>query len=548
MADLPADKAPKKVSKPAPFASTIEDLKDKVAQVTEDKKMGADLLFTMTYMASLALANASRPEIFTYAANRKEYLSSKYLTKVDTFVKKWAYSYAEGLNIVAERANNTILKSMLSRYANAIESGVPDDDFLKNELSTVRSVYRSQIEQGLEMLKKWGDAYIAMLLSGTVIAVTIMISIAIYSPNGMETTLMMSYAIIFVICFFGNLLMYTSVPDDPKSHGLTRWASKEQKTIHAMERIIVPLTIIAVLLMVALGISAGLIYLLVGILMAPLGIIGFIDDSNITLRDTDFSTFIRSLGAVMGGQGTTAVYALNTIDKKSLVALEPLVNSVYSKMNLGLDDKQIWDKFIGESGSDLIYKYLNIYLDTITLGGPPDSIGTVVGSSVLEQTLLREKKDMHARSFIVLLVPMHVAMAGIFVVLYRIMVTLTGSVSTMMAQFQNTTAAAGGGGSAGGVSASSALGGMSMFTNFPEKEMGFYVVTTLTIITVSNIVAARVVGGGDRYMFYFYAALFCSLTGLVLIVSPIAVNIFFNPAGLTKIAGAGTGALGMYLI
>jgi flagellar protein FlaJ len=548
MAELPADPAPGKVSKPVPFASTIEDLKEKVAQVTEDKKMGADLLFTMTYMASLALANASRPEIFTYAANRKEYISSKYLTKVDTFVKKWAYSYAEGLNIVAERANNAILKSMLSRYANAIESGVPDDDFLKNELSTVRSVYRSQIEQGLEMLKKWGDAYIAMLLSGTVIAVTIMISIAIYSPTGMETTLDMSYAIIFVICFFGNLLMYTSVPDDPKSHGLTRWASKEQKTIHAMERIIVPLTVIAVLLMAFLGVNAGLIYLLVGILMAPLGIIGFIDDSNITLRDTDFSTFIRSLGAVMGGQGTTAVYALNTIDKKSLVALEPLVNSVYSKMNLGLDDKQIWDKFIGESGSDLIYKYLNIYLDTITLGGPPDSIGTVVGSSVLEQTLLREKKDMHARSFIVLLVPMHVAMAGIFVVLYRIMVTLTGSVSTMMAQFQSTTAASGGVSSAGGVSASSALGGMSMFTNFPEKEMGFYVVTTLTIITISNIIAARVVGGGDRYMFYFYAALFCSLTGLVLIVSPIAVNIFFNPAGLTKIAGAGTGALGMYLV
>ena len=118
--------------------------------------MGADLLFTMTYMASLALANASRPEIFSYAANRKEYLSSKYLTKVDLFVKKWHYSYSETLGIVAERTNNVILKSMLNRYANAIDSGVPDDDFLKNELSTVRSVYRSQIEQGLEMLKQWG--------------------------------------------------------------------------------------------------------------------------------------------------------------------------------------------------------------------------------------------------------------------------------------------------------------------------------------------------------------------------------------------------------
>ena len=533
-----------------PFASTVTDLKERIGQITEDRKMGADLLFTTTYMASLALASASRPEIFSYAANRKEYISSKYITRVDGYVKKWGYSYGEGLSIVAERIKNPILKSFLSRYANAIDSSVPDDEYLKNELSTVRSVYRSQVEQGLEMVTKWGDAYVAMLLSGTVIAVTLMISIAIYSPTGMETTLGMSYAITFCICFFGNLLMYMSVPDDYKSHGLTTRVSKEQQTIHAMERIIIPLAIVSVVVMALLGVSAGLIYLLIGILMAPLGIIGFIDDSNITVRDSDFSTFIRSLGAVMGGQGMTAVYALATIDKKSLVALEPLVNSVYSKMNLGLDDKQVWDKFIGESGSNLIYKYLNIYLDTITLGGPPDAIGNVVGSSMLEQTLLREKKDMHARSFIILLVPMHIAMAGIFVVLYRIMVVLTGSVAVMMENFQKTSAAAGGGGAAsvGGVSASNALGGMSMFTNFPEKEMGFYVVTSLTIITISNIIAARVVGGGDRYMFYLYAAIFCSLTGLVLLVAPIAVGIFFSPEGLTKMAGGSAGALGMYLV
>ena len=398
------------------------------------------------------------------------------------------------------------------------------------------------------MLTKWGDAYIAMLLSGTVIAVTLMISVAIYSPTGLESTLSMAYGIVLLICVGGNLLMYTSVPDDPKSHGLTQRASKEQLTIHAMERIIIPLTLGAIIIMALLGINAGVVFLLVGILMAPLGITGFIDDSNITLRDNDFSTFIRSLGSIMGGQGTTAVYALGTIDKKSLTALEPLVNTVYSQMNLGLDNRQIWDKFIGDSGSNLIYKYLNIYLDTVIMGGPPEPIGTVVGSSVLEQTLLREKKDMHARSFIVLLVPMHAAMVGILVVLFRIMLTLTGSVSSMMNKFAATTAASGGGASSGGVSASSALGGMSMFTNFPEKEMGNFVVIILIIITVGNIFAARIVGGGDRYMFYFYAALFCTITGLILLIAPIGVNIFFSPEGLTNMGKTGAGALGMYLI
>jgi len=547
MVDTIPDQDKKPEGRQIPFTSQIKGLKERISQITEDRKMGADLLFLNTYMASLAIANASRPEIFAYASNRKEYISAKYIAKVEMFVKKWNYSYSEALGIVADRTHNTIVKSMLNRYANSIDSGVPDDDFLKNELSTVRSVYRSQVEQGLEMLKKWGDAYIAMLLSGTVICVTIMISIAIYSPQGLDATLNMAYAIVLTICVFGNLLMYTSVPDDPKSHGLIERTSKEQQTIHAMERIILPLAIGAIIVMALLGINAGLIFLLVGILMAPLGIIGFIDDSNITLRDNDFSTFIRSLGSIMGGQGTTAVHALATIDKKSLTALEPLVNSVYSQMNLGLDNKQIWDKFIGESGSNLIYKYLNIYLDTVIMGGPPEPIGTVVGSSVLEQTLLREKKDMHARSFIVLLAPMHMAMVGIFVVLFRIMLTLTGSVTAMMEKFAATTAASGGA-SAGGVSAGSALGGMSMFTNFPEKEMGNFVVVSLTIITVSNIIAARIVGGGDRYMFYFYAALFCTLTGLILLIAPIGVNIFFSPEGLSNMGKTVTGAIGMYLI
>jgi flagellar protein FlaJ len=540
MANPIDDPVKKPEAKQIPFASTIEDIKEKIGQISEDKKMGPDLLFTTTYMASLAIADASRPEIFSFTANRKEYLSSKYLTKVDTYVQKWGYSYSESLSIVADRVNNAILKSMLARYANAIESGVPDDDFLKNELSTVRSVYRSQVEQGIEMTKQWGDAYVAMLLSATVIAVTLMISIAIYSPQGMEGTLNMAYGIVLVICVGGNILMFQSVPYDAKSHGLSGRASKEQQTIHAMERIIIPLTIAAIVILGLLGINAGLIYLLIGILMAPLGLIGFIDDSNITMRDTDFSTFIRSFGAIMGGQGTTAVFALATIDRKSLTALESLVDAVYSQMNLGLDSRQIWDKFIADSGSNLINKYLNIYLDTITLGGPPEPIGTVVGSSILEQTLLREKKDMHARSFIILLVPMHCAMAGILIALYRIMVVLTGSVGTMMEQFAAESASASSSVGGGGASAGGALGGLSMFTNFPEQEMGTFVVITLTIITVSNIIAARVVGGGDRYMFYFYTAIFCIMTGLMLILTPIGVGLFFSPEGLQNMGAAAT--------
>ena len=522
-----------------PFESSIGSFKDRIAQMIEDRKMGANLLFMTTYMASLAHANASRPEIFANTSERSEYISSPYIARVNTYVQKWNYSYAESLGFVAHRTKNEMLQMMLLRYSTAINSNVPDEDFLASEITTVRSAYRNQYEQGFELLTKWGDAYVAMLLAGTVIAVTIMISVAIYSPVGMEGTLNMSYGIILAICTAGVVLMYQSVPEDPKTHRLGGRSSKEQDTIHAMERIIVPVTIILTIVLAVLGIPAGVIFMLIGMLMAPLGIIGFIDDHNITLRDNDFATFIKSFGAVMGGKATTAVYALRAIDNKSFMALEPLLNSVYSKMNLGLDDRQTWNRFIGESGSDLIYKYLNIYLDTVRVGGPPEPIGKIVGASMLDQVLLREKREMLSKSFFLMLLPMHVVMAGIFIALYRIMVVLTGSVASMMTHFQEASGAASGA-AAGGASVGSAIGGsLNMFTNFPENVMGTYVIIILSILTAANIIIARIVGGGDRYMFYFYTAIFCILTGMAFLVIPLVVGIFFNPAALTSMSAPG---------
>ncbi|MCJ7794900.1 MAG: archaellar assembly protein FlaJ, partial [Methanoregulaceae archaeon] len=383
-----------------PFGSVVASFQQRIAQIIENRQMGANLLFMITYMAALAQANATRPEIFANTAERREYISSPYIARVNTYVKKWNYSYSESLSFVAERTKNAILQMMLLRYSTAINSNIPDEDFLTNEIDTVKSAYRNQSEQGFEMLQKWGDAYVAMLLAGTVIAVTIMISVAIYSPVGMEGTLMVSYLVILAISGAGIVLMFQSVPEDQKTHGLAGRSSKEQDTIHALERIIVPVTVVIGLVLAILGVSAGLIFILIGILIAPLGILGYIDDHNITLRDNDFATFIRSFGAVMGGKATTAVHALRAIDHKSFMALEPLLNSVYSKMNLGLDSRQIWDRFIGESGSDLIYKYLNIYLDTVRLGGSPEPIGKIVGSSMHEQVLLREKREMLSKGFI----------------------------------------------------------------------------------------------------------------------------------------------------
>jgi len=505
-----------------PFQDLGTSIKEKLDAITENKKMGPDLLFMVTYMASITTAQATRPEIFAYTAVRKEYVTCKYIERVEFFVKRWNYSYVQALSIIAERAKNDMLRSLLNRFGNSMESGVPD--FLTRELGTIRSVYRNSYEQGLEMLKKWSDAYIAMLFAGSLVGIIMMISVAIYSPGDPQSTLMSSYMVVGGIAVFGIVTMYRSVPSDDKTHNMPK-GSKEQDLIHRLEKKVIPLAAMGAILLFILSGNAGLSMLFVGLLLLPLGVIGYLDDQNIIKRDAEFTTFIRSLGAVMGGKGVTIANALGEIDRKSLETLEPFINGVYSKLNIGLDEKLTWERFLHECGSNLIYKYLNIFRDAVDLGGKPDIIGQIVGSSMLEQVLLREKRNNVSMGFVILLVPMHAMMVGIFLVLFHILLDMSKAIQTVMTSFGDTSAALSGSTTAGALGSQMPI---DLFVNFPEGEMTTYVLIMVTIISIANIIVGKIVMGGDRYMFYFFTSFILAVTGIIYIATPELVAMFFN--------------------
>ena len=520
---------PVKEARQVPFKGLIKSIRETLESLLEAKRMAADMLFMTTYMTSITTARATRPEIFAYTALRTEYVTAKYVAKVEFFVKRWNYSYVEGLTAVAERTKNELMQSLLNRYSNSIESGVPDEDFLTRELATVRSVYRNDYEQGLEMLKKWGDAYIAMLFSGALVGIIIMVSVALFTPDNVQSTLLMSYMIVAATSVFGIVTMFRSVPSDEKLHDLAI-GSKEQMMIKRLERRILP--VIAIVAIAFFAISAfglikdvyGLVMLLIGLMLLPLGIIGYLDDSNIIHRDADFTSFIRSLGAIMGGKGITMGHALAEIDRKSLVVLEPLINGVFSKLNLGLDENASWEKFIGESGSNLIAKYLYIFRDSCELGGSPEKIGEISASSMLEQVLLREKRNSVSMGFVVLIIPMHAMMVAIFLFLFHILLTMSKAITGVMDNLGSMGEGLSTGANMGGSMSSS----ITMFVNFPEAEMTVYIMIMLTIITVANIFAGKIVMGGGRYFFYFFASILSILTGIVYIVAPYIVTMFFN--------------------
>jgi flagellar protein FlaJ len=290
-----------------------------------------------------------------------------------------------------------------------------------------------------------------------------------------------------------------------------------------MERPLLAVTVSGCTLLWVLGMEPGYIYLLAGIILAPLGIIGFIDDNQIIGRDTDFPTFIRTLGSVMGGKGVPMVQGFLEVDRASLPKIRDLVDSIYSKLNLGLDDDQSWNRFIGESGSNNIYKYTNIFRDSVTLGGSPDRVGLIVGTSSLEQVLLRDKRHVVAMGFVTLLVTMHAAMVSILLFLFLIMKNIAEAMKTMMGSLGESQAAI----SSGGSIMPAGLN-VSFLVDFPIDKMTVYVMIIIILITISNIIAGRIVYGGDRYIFYLFAAILFSISGVLALIAPAIVAVFFN--------------------
>jgi flagellar protein FlaJ len=509
-----------------PFEGLYSSIRLKLYKIfVEDKFMGLDILFMITYMASILSADPSRPDIFGYTGRRSEYLSSMYIKKADLLVKRWGYSYVEALDYVSKKIDNEMLFSMINRYASSIKAGVSDDEYILNEYETIRNIYNSDYNQALASLKLWGDAYISLLFTASLVGIILMVSMALFAPNGVENTLIIGYLATFGVIVFGLIMMSLAVPIDPKTHGMNE-GSAEQNMIHRMGGKIVPTLLVFSIILLLLGINYGLVLILAGLLLLPLGIIGYIDDSNIILRDSEFPTIIRGIGSIQGGRNCTMATAIEGLNKKSIVYLLPLLNAVYSKLNLGLNEKLTWQRFINESGSFLIYKYLRIYQDALLLGSKGDVIGKIVSQSMLDQVLLRDHRQHIVAGFIMLLIPMHVLMCGLFLALYAILAALATKVQELMSGFGETAAALSGDGGVSSVGASIGAS-LFLFENFDTEIVYVYVLIILTMLLFGNILVAKIVTDGDRYMVYLFASIFFILTGILIVVTPLVVNFFF---------------------
>lgn len=520
-------------------------LLERFRKTKEELLMDNDLLFTLTYMASLSTAQLSRDKIFEMAAEKEEYAPSKYFKKIRDLTQKWYYDYATACNLIAEKVEHERLRKLFNRFSDAISAGEPDREFLDREWKVFKTIRKDEYERALESLRKWTDAYTSILVSASLISVVILLSVIIYQSGDPATTLYGAALSNFVIYAFGVGMLFKAVPKDRKVHDF-HIKSREQTLISKLSPILIPAAFAALVFLAIIPAAnpdfkygsidmKGAGFILAGAIMLPIAILGRMDDKRISKRDEAFTTFIRSLGVIKSGAGVSVAEALSRIDQKNLGELKDLVLQLYRRLSMDLDPRLCWEKFVGESGSYLIQKLTSIFIDATDLGGDADTVGEVVSSSNLEMVLLRLKRDLISSGFVSLIIPLHMAMVGLLLFITQILTIFTQYISMLYATQLS------GIGSMSNVvdKLPGGLQGLNIgiFGSVPTELLSQYTLFIILSLTLANTIAANVVKGGGKYMYIYYACILFIISGVLMVVVPQVVEWAFSLPSLVEMEG-----------
>ena len=386
------------------------------ARINPDQ-VAADLFAQLTYMSAISSAGVSRSQLFDYAS-RLPYGCRIYFEQVQFLARELHYDYSRACRTVGQNVNEELVRGLLLRFSGSLSSGESEAEFLEREAQAQADSYGNEYERDIESLKKWTDAYVAVVVSSVIVVIVAVVSMLMLDL-GLGLLLFLVGSMV-TVTILGTWLIYRVAPHEIKTHSLPL-TTPEHTRARTLFRILLPACVLTCVAVVVLGMSPAWLLIGPGVLMLPVGILMRRDDQRIDRRDKDLPAVVRALGGVTSAVGTTVTDALDKIDQRSMGNLEPDIARMRARLNAGVSPDMCWRRFVAESGSETVRRTIQIFWDGIQLGGEPEKVGLESSLYSMKISLLRAKRSLVASTFSWLVLPLHVALTALMVFILQIM-------------------------------------------------------------------------------------------------------------------------------
>ncbi|NPA75575.1 MAG: archaellar assembly protein FlaJ [Euryarchaeota archaeon] len=364
----------------------------------------------ITRMAVLASTQLPRKEIFRILSEVKEYGAlSDEIEKIYHLVEYWNMSLPDAARVVAKRCPSMMLADFLDRLAHSAEAGEDFEKFLEKERKVVLETYAIKYEAAMAQLDVYKEAFVAILISMLFFAV-----FAAILPMFMniDSTILL-YMILLAFGFVEGIMLYAikvRLPEDDIWH--------KRKDVRSPQEIkllkILPFTYLAVALLFIITTLLHIsVFLVVAISILPLFYPGYLihsAESDLINCDENYDAFIRAVGSYVEAKGSD-VMAMERLRKHDFGKLTKFIDTLYKRLLTRIDKKKAWQYFAGETGSNLISKFTDMYVTGIEMGGVPSTVSRIISDAYIRMIGLRKKRYQSATNLTGVLYGLMVGMA-----------------------------------------------------------------------------------------------------------------------------------------
>ena len=397
---------------------------------------------------------------------------------------------------------------MLLRFSNTIATGESEHSFIREEARVEGGRYANEYTRSIENLKKWTDAYAALMVSVTLIVVVALVSTLLGALD--QNFIIMVGLTMFLITCGGVYIIVRTAPYEQTTYDGDTDGPPSRARARFFLRILGSLGLVLAL---SLGLlfGVGMAVLTLGIFLVPAGYYASRDDKLMRRVDGEVATFIRSLGTVAGATGTTLSAALNNLDIASMGTLEPHIMRLRTRLLSQMPTDISWERFKTDTGNELLRRSTEMLVDGVELGAGGEEVGEIASAFATRVAELREMRQLTASSFGFLVLPMHAAMTGLLLFILQIVATF----DERLGQVSGTIVGE-------GVSSGSAgVPGMDMFATQDLTLVTGMITMVILVLTVANALAPKFAAGGHDLKIAGSLSTMCIITGVNMLIVPV---------------------------
>jgi flagellar protein FlaJ len=469
-----------------------------------------DLFCHLTYMAAISTSGIDRAGLFSHSA-KLPLQSAHYFKKISVVAKAFNHDYSESCRIVGDATKELDAKALLLRLGGALSSGEDIANFLEKEAEVASEKYCDHYEGCLESMKKWTDAYVALIMTSAIVVVMTVVTLILGSGSAVYILGFGTLTVLVTIA--GVWLIYTAAPREDKTHELpTR--SRDMNLARFCFKYILPVGAILATSALVLKMPLGVGLMIAGVFSLPLGFAAIKDDAKISKYEMDIGGFLRSLGGVAQATNITINEGLSRLDFRSMVSLKDAATLLFTRIQAGINAQLCWTRMVAETGSELVVRSTRIFLDSIAIGGEAERVGRESSIFALKIALLRSKRSTIAAGFLWLAIIMHVVLIGLVLFIFETMGQFGTLVQTILP-------------------AGTEVSGMPTFGiyNGASSQMSllqFMVMGIILVLTLANAVAIYAAAGGHYFKIFFYLGLTLLISGGSMLMVPKVVQMMFK--------------------